>query len=65
MLIRVTIVLDEKVIKKLRIIQARQIRKTKKGCSLSKLINSLVRVGLEKDSIKNEKTAESSLKTAK
>ncbi len=65
MLIRVTIVLDEKNLKKIRIIQARRIRTTKQSCSLSKMIGELLKVGLKKESVKNKKTTKSSLKTAK
>jgi len=45
---RVTLLLDEKNYKKLRILQSKRIRKTKKSCSFSRIINLVLQEGLKK-----------------
>jgi len=44
---RITIVLDDKLYKKLRVIQAKEIQKTNKSVSFSKIINKLLQKGLK------------------
>lgn len=44
---RVTIILDDELIKKIRIRQAKLIQKSVKSVSFSKIINDLVRNGLK------------------
>lgn len=43
---RVTIMLDEDILKKLRVFQAAQIRKSEKTVSLSQVINEMLEKGL-------------------
>lgn len=45
---RITLMLDEKIIKRLRILQSKRIRRTKQGCSFSKMLGLVVNKGLEK-----------------
>jgi hypothetical protein len=44
---RVTIMLDEDILKKLRMFQAAQIRKSEKTMSLSQVINEMLQKGLK------------------
>jgi len=43
---RMTIMLDDDLLKKLRLQQAKMIKKSRKGVSLSKVLNDAVRKGL-------------------
>ena len=43
---KITIVLDDDLIKKLRLKQAKQIQKTLESVSFSKIINDILRKGL-------------------
>ena len=45
---RVTIVLDDDLGKKLRLLQAKQIKKSTKSVSFSGILNGILRVGLKK-----------------
>ncbi len=45
--IRITIVLDDEIIKKLRIIQAKQIKITTKSVSFSSIVNQQLRKSLK------------------
>ncbi|MFQ5440151.1 MAG: hypothetical protein ACE5DL_01670 [Nitrosopumilaceae archaeon] len=45
---RITVMLDEDIIKKLHDIQAKQIRETSKSVSFSKVLNEAVRENLKK-----------------
>ena len=45
---RITIVLDDDVLKKLRDIQARQIKESSKSVSFSRVMNEVVRKSLKK-----------------
>jgi hypothetical protein len=44
---RVSVILDEDLLKKLRILQATQIRKSEKTVSLSQVINEMLEKGLK------------------
>jgi len=44
---RVTIVIDEDILKKLRIVQATEIRKSENSVSLSRVINQMLEKGLK------------------
>ena len=44
---RVTIMLDENLIKKLRVIQASEVRKSENTVSLSQVINQMLEKGLK------------------
>ncbi len=44
---RVTIVLDDDLVKKLRIIQSKNIVKSKKSVSFSRVINDVLRKGIK------------------
>ena len=43
---RITIVLDDDLLKKLRLIQAKKIKKSKGAVSFSQVLNGVVRKGL-------------------
>ncbi len=43
---RVTIMLDEDILKKLRIVQAKEIRKSENTVSLSRVINEILEKGV-------------------
>ena len=60
---RVTVTMDVKNISKIRILQAKKIKETKKSCSFSKMLNLVVTDGLKFGSAKKQKTTESRLKT--
>lgn len=45
---RKTMMLDAKTENKLRKIQAKRIKETKRSCSLSKIINEVLKAGLKK-----------------
>lgn len=45
---RITLMLDEKIIKKLRILQSKKIKRTKKSCSFSKILCLVLIEGLKK-----------------
>ncbi len=49
MAIRITIMIDEDLQKKLRMMQARQIQKTKKGVTFSYVLNYYLRKGLRNE----------------
>ena len=44
---RITIILDDELLKKLHEIQARQIKKTQKSVSFSRVLNELIRKRLK------------------
>jgi len=48
MVVRITIMLDEKLLKKLRIKQAKMLKTQKKSISLSRLINDHLRDAIKK-----------------
>jgi len=52
---RITIMMDEDIYTKLRNLQSKIIKKTKKSCSFSKLVNEVVVVGLKHPPKKKEK----------
>jgi len=54
---RLSILLDDKIIKKIRILQARRIKKTKQGCSFSKMVGLLLVHGLKNMKKKSFKTS--------
>ena len=45
---RITVMLDDDLIKKLREIQAKQIRETQKAISFSKVLNEYLEMGMKK-----------------
>ena len=45
---RITIMIDEEVLKKLRDLQAKQIRETSESVSLSAVLNQMLRKNLKK-----------------
>ncbi len=45
---RITITLDDKIIKKLRKLQAKQIRNAPNSISFSKIINNALEIGLKR-----------------
>jgi len=45
---RITIVLDDDLIKKLRLRQSKKLEKTNKSVSFSAVINEFLRIGLKK-----------------
>lgn len=45
---RRTLMLDEKIYTKIRLLQAKRIKRTKLGCSFSKMLNIVLKQGLEK-----------------
>lgn len=46
--IRITLMLDEEIIKKLRILQSKRIRRTKQSCSFTKIFDLVLMEGLKK-----------------
>ena len=48
MAIRITIMLDDDLLKKLHEIQAKQIKKSKKSVNFSRVLNEVVRKSLKK-----------------
>ena len=49
---RITIMLDDDLVKKLRVIQAKMIQKNKKNISFSRVLNLCLRSGLSNESKK-------------
>ena len=45
--VRMTVMLDDEVLRKIRIKQAQQIQKTKAACSLSAVLNQCLNQGLK------------------